>query len=502
MAQQLTQRVVPIEMSPDDFRAAGHQLIDQIAEFMASLPKRPVTPGESPETVRDLLGRGPVPENGAPASVLLDEAARLIFDHSTFNGHPRFWGYITAAAAPLGTLGDLLAAAVNPNVGAWQLSPLASEIEAQTVRWIAEMIGFPADSGGLLTSGGNAANFTGFLAARAAKAPWNVREQGMSAGTGTLRTYVSAETHTWIQKATDLFGLGTDSVRWIEVDAERRLDLNALRAQIEQDKAAGDVPFLVVGTAGSVSTGAIDPLPGIAAICREYGLWFHVDGAYGAPAAVLPDASLDLMGLREADSVALDPHKWLYSALEAGCVLVKDPQTLLDAFSYHPVYYRFEDSGDAPPINYYEYGLQNSRGFRALKVWLAIRQIGRAGYIRLIADDIALAKELDRLVRDNAELEPFTQALSITTFRYVPQGLNTSAKGVADYLNTLNTELLDRLQNGGEAFLSNAVINGQFVLRLCIVNFRTMLDDIRALPEIVTRIGRAVDAELRPDALR
>jgi aromatic-L-amino-acid decarboxylase len=499
---QTDHRTAPIEMSPDKFRALGHALVDQIAEFLESLPSRPVTPGESPEQVRSLLGNQPLPEQATPPERLLGEVADLLFGHSTFNGHPRFWGYITAAAAPIGALADLLAATVNPNVGAWELAPLATEIEVQTIRWIADLIGYPSDCGGLLTSGGNMANFTAFLAARQAQATWNVREQGLRAGPGQLRVYVSAETHTWIQKAVDLFGMGTDAIRWIPTHDDLRIDLDALRAQIEHDKAQGDVPFLVVGTGGSVSTGAIDPLPELAAICREYGLWFHVDGAYGAPAAALPDAPADLKGLREADSVALDPHKWLYSALEAGCVLVKNPQALLNTFSYHPAYYHFDEVDEAPGINYFEYGLQNSRGFRALKVWLGLRQAGGSGYIRMIADDIALAKELDRLVRDHEELEAVTQGLSITTFRYVPRDLHGAADAVATYLNQLNEELLTRLQKGGEAYLSNAVIRGQFLLRLCIVNFRSRLADIRALPAIVTRVGREVDKALRPAELR
>ena len=262
------------------------------------------------------------------------------------------------------------------------------------------------------------------------------------------------------------------------------------------------MPFLVVGTAGTVSTGAIDPLPKLAAICREYDLWFHVDGAYGALAAMLVDGGdvevpVDLRGIREADSVAVDPHKWLYAPLEAGCALVREPGLLRDAFSYHPPYYKFDDDVTAT-INYYEYGPQNSRGFRALKVWLALRQAGREGYAGMISDDIQLAQELYRLVETQPELQVFTQGLSITTFRYVPPDLLPGSQESERYLNTLNAELLMRLQKSGEAFISNAVIGEIFVLRACIVNFRTSLEDIEALPGIVIRLGREVDAAIRP----
>jgi glutamate/tyrosine decarboxylase-like PLP-dependent enzyme len=488
-------------MTPEEFSAAGHRLVDRIAEFLASLPERSVTPNEAPQAVRAALGVTSLPENGLSAERLLDEAANLLFDHSLLSAHPRFWGYIYSSAAPIGALGDFLAAAVNPNTGAWNLSPIASEIEAQTVRWIAELIGYPSDCGGLLVSGGNMANFVPFLAARKAKADWDVSREGLRARAGrALRVYCSAETHTWIHKATDLFGLGTDSVRWIPTDAEFRMDTRALCRQIREDEERGDLPFLVVGAAGSVSTGAIDPLPELAAISREHGLWFHVDGAYGAVAAALPDASADLRGLSLADSVAVDPHKWLYAPLEAGCVLVRDRGLLRRTFSHHPPYYHFPKNEDI--CNYFEHGLQNSRGFRALKVWLALRQVGREGYVRMIADDIRLAQALYRTVAENPELEACTQGLSITTFRYVPRDLKPGMGTREAYLNKLNEAILDRIQASGEAFVTNAVLRGRFVLRACIVNFHSTFEDVRAVAEIAARIGREVDAALRPRELK
>jgi glutamate/tyrosine decarboxylase-like PLP-dependent enzyme len=254
----------------------------------------------------------------------------------------------------------------------------------------------------------------------------------------------------------------------------------------------------VIGTGGSVSTGAIDNLPEIAGICREEDLWFHVDGAYGGFAAMLPDASPELRALSEADSIAVDPHKWLYAPLEAGIALVRAPEKLREAFAYHPPYYHF----GVEAINYLDYGPQNSRGFRALKVWLALQQVGRKGYEQMLADDIRLAKQLYELVRKQPELEAFTQSLSISTFRYVPANLKSDMETNEEYLNQLNTELLTRLQNSGEAYISNAVIDGKFALRACIVNFRTSLADIEALPEIVLQIGREVDAELRSEGLK
>ena len=497
-------RDAPLEVDPETFRTLGYQVVDAVADFLRTLPARAVTPGETSSQVRAALGGGGLPEGGAPPAALLDEAAKLLFEHSLFNGHPRFWGYVTSSAAPVGALADLLAAAVNPNVGAWALSPAATEVEAQTIRWLAELIGYPGGCGGLLVSGGNMANFVGFLAARRAMAPWDVRAGGLQASAQPLCVYASRETHTWIEKAADLFGLGTDAIRWVPVDARQRMDVAALERQVRADRAAGLHPILVVGTAGTVGTGAVDPLPAIAAVCREHELWFHVDGAYGAVAAVLPEAPAELHGLAEADSLALDPHKWLYSPLEAGCALVRDPARLADAFCFQPAYYNFGGGEDEAPINFYELGLQNSRGFRALKVWLALRQVGREGYRRMIRDDIALAQALYRAADAHPELQVQTQHLSITTFRFVPPDL--AAEGGDDaveaYLDALNRELLNRLQTGGEAYVSNAVVDGRFLLRACIVNFRTTRADVEALPGIVARLGRQVDAERRPAITR
>jgi aromatic-L-amino-acid decarboxylase len=485
-------RVSPLEMSGDEFRSLGYQLVDRIAGFLDSLPQRKVTTGESPTEIRRALeAERSLPQQGADPGQLLNHAADLLMDHSLFNGHPRFWGYITSSAAPIGALGDLLAAAINSNVGAWLLSPMASEIEAQTIRWIAEMIHFPVTCGGLFVSGGNIANFVCFMAARQAQAKSNVRVQGMD---GTrMRAYCSKDTHTWIQKAADIAGLGTDAIRWITTDGEMRIDVAALQKQISQDIAVGDQPFLVIGNAGSVSTGAIDPLAELADLCREFKLWFHVDGAYGGLAAVLPDAPAEFAGLQLADSVAVDPHKWLYAPLEAGCALVRDPEKLRDAFAYHPPYYHF----GVEAINYFDLGPQNSRGFRALKVWLALQQVGRDGYVQMIAEDIRLAQELHQRISQYSALEALTQSLSITTFRYVPEDLKSGDEKVESYLNALNEALLTRLQNSGEAYLSNAVIQGKFALRACIVNFRTSLEDVEALPAIVVRMGKEMDATMR-----
>jgi len=490
-----TARNAPLDMSADEFRKAGHELVDRIAGLLDWLHDRanPVTRAEGPAEIRRLLGTGALPREGKPAGELLDAAATLLFEHSLFNGHPRFWGYITSPAAPVGILGDFLASAVNANVGAYDLSPVATEIERQTIRWIAELLGYPATCGGLLVSGGNMANFVCFLAARKAKIPWDVRARGgADPRSALIRIYCSSETHTWINKAADLFGTGHESLTRIPAGEDQRMRAEDLRDAIERDMQKGRIPLIVVGAAGTVSTGATDPLEAIAGICREHNLWFHVDGAYGGFAACLPEATRDLKALALADSVAVDPHKWLYAPLEAGCALVRNGQALIDAFSYHPEYYKFDEHAAEGAINFYELGPQNSRSFRALKVWLALRQAGRSGYETMIRDDCALAAELFRSLERYPDIEPLAGNLSIATFRYAPRRLRTPEN--EEYLNALNTEILVRLQSGGKVYPSNALVNGKYAIRVCIVNFRTTQEDLMVLPELVVRTGK--EAEL------
>ena len=450
-------RGTPIGMGKEEFRTVGHQLIDTIADFIETIQGRRVTTGESPKAIQGILTRRSLPETGTSAAELLVRATELLCNHSLLNGHPKFFGYITSSAAPIGALADLLAAAVNPNVGANILSPMATEIEKQTIRWLAEFVGLPLSYSGVLVSGGNMANFTAFRAAVAAKGSKQIKEDGLSNVDAKLVVYCSQTTHIWIEKAAVLFGMGLKSIRWIQTDSANRMDNHLLEKAILQDVSEGYQPIMIVGTAGDVSTGIVDDLEGIAEICKTYDLWFHIDGAYGAPAAAIPELHEVFRGITSADSIALDPHKWLYSPLEAGCTLIKDPKYLTDTYSSHPDYYNFDAHDDEQVLNYYEYGFQNSRGFRALKVWLALQQAGRSGYIEMIAEDIRLSRLLYRLVAGHAEFEACSQNLSIATFRYIPPDLQLSHEAREQYLNELNKALLDDLQSGGEVFLSNKI---------------------------------------------
>ncbi|MBL0939384.1 MAG: aspartate aminotransferase family protein [Gemmatimonadaceae bacterium] len=479
-------RHAPIDMPADEFRAAGHELVDRIADLLSGMRDRRVTAGLSVSGVRELIDADAVmPQHGMPVQEILNDAADKLIENSLYNGHPKFLGYVTASPAPIGMLADLLAAAVNSNVGMFALGPVATEIESQTIRWIAELLRFPASSSGVLVSGGNQANFVGFYTALRAVFP---RDGDRDLSRATV--YASSETHTWIEKAIAMFGLPADALRSIRVDDDQRLLMSDLEQKLAADIAAGRKPVAIVGSAGTVSTGAVDPLQAMADLCAQHGVWLHIDGAYGGFAAMLDDASEDLRGLARADSVAIDPHKWLYAPLEAGCALIRDIDKHRAAYSYHPPYYHFGEAA----TNYVDFGPQNSRGFRALKVWMALRQVGRSGYQQMIGDDIALAHALyDRLKADD-RFEVRTVNLSITTFRYVPQELRaTVGQPEAEaMLNALNKGIQSALETSGELFVSNAVIKGTYVLRTCVVNFRTSMDDIEAIPNMVARTGAAV----------
>ena len=481
-------RNASIEISEEEFRKVGHELVDTIARFYSTIGNRALTRAEAPEQLQKILGKDSLPTECKSVDEIMNRATDLVFNHSLFNGHPKFLGYITSSPAPIGVLADFLASAVNQNVGAQILSPIATEIEKQTVKWLAEFIGVSSDYGGIIVSGGNMANFTGFLAGRNAKVE-GIKENGISSEQ-KITIYCPKSTHTWIEKAANFFGLGTNSIRWIETDAKNRMNISSLNVTIENDLKNGCKPIMVVGTAGDVSTGAVDNFTAIGALCKQHDLWFHIDGAYGIPAAIIPELKSEFAGLELADSIALDPHKWLYSPIEAGCTLVKNPRHLTDAYSSHAAYYNFDSKTEIPATNFYEYGFQNTRGFKALKVWMALQHVGKEGYIKLIKDDIYLSRYLFELANAHPELEAVTQGLSITTFRYIPLPEIIDRKLNQEFLFTFNQKLLNILQESGELFLSNAVINDNYCLRACIVNFRTSKKDIEEIIEIVVREGR------------
>jgi glutamate/tyrosine decarboxylase-like PLP-dependent enzyme len=427
---------------------------------------------------------------------LVQTLRSIVLEHSTYTGHPGFMAYITGASTVPGAAADLLAAAINQNVGGWRLSPAATEIELHLGRWFASRLGLPDTAGGYVTSGGAMAAFMALKAARDARAGWSIRELGTRAGP-PLTIYASGEVHDVNTRAADMLGLGRDAVRLVPYDNKFCMRVDELRAAVRRDREAGYKPIAAIATAGTVATGSIDPLEDIADVCAEYGLWFHVDGAYGGVAALTDSLQPLFRGINRADSVALDPHKWLYTPQSGGVIVMRDMQSLADAFSIQPSYV-FEDKKlTGRGVDMLTLGPQFSRGFHALKIWISLLAHGWSAYERRIAHDVALAQYLYDCAGVHPELEqvgPRPQ-LSIACFRYVPAELRGDPSA-EPYINRLNERLMAELQLGGRVYPSNAILDGRFAIRACIVNFRTEAVDIDALVAQSVEKGAALHREL------
>jgi aromatic-L-amino-acid decarboxylase len=469
----------PIDLPPEEFRRLGYRAVDLLTEHLAALPRQPCRSGV-PDAVRRELLEAAFPEAPTAADALLDFIGTKILPYPMGNGSPRFFGWVNSPAAPLGVLAELIAAGLNPSVAGGDHA--ATYVELAVLRWIRQIVGFPAASGAILTSGGSVANLIGLAVMRHVKTGGEVRARGLR-GQPAMAVYTSTEGHSCLQKDIELLGIGHVNLRRIGVTPDWRIDVRALEAQIRQDRAAGMLPVSVAATAGTVNTGAIDPLDLIADLCRAEGLWFHVDAAYGGPAALIPELADLYRGLERADSVAVDPHKWMYVPVECGCALVRDPHAMRDAFSLVPPYLR--DDTALPWFS--EFGIQQSRGFRALKLWITIRQLGLEGYRRSISHDIAMARSLRQRLREAPDFELVAAGpLSITCFRH-----RSAADEPAD-IDRLNRNILDAVQNEGRVFLTGTELQGRFVLRTCIVNFRTREGDLDALLDAIRRASTRV----------
>ena len=458
----------------------GHAAADAVAEHRERLLSRPVF-GKVPDAA---LFDEPLPEEGLPFDDVLAFAREHILPFPMGNSHPRFYGFINATADPVGIAADYLAAAMNPNC--WGGDHAAIHVEKCVVRWLAQMLGYPPDAEGILVSGGSMANFTALATARRAICPGNVREDGLS-GQPPLVVYASDQVHSCVDKAVDLLGIGTRHLRKLESDERFRLRLDRLEEALARDRREGLRPAIVVGNAGTVNTGAIDPLEEIADFCRRESLWFHVDGAYGAMAALSPRLAPLFRGMERADSLAADPHKWLYVPYEAGATLVREPGRFADAFRKFPEYLAADAESPFPgPAWFAERGVELSRGFKALKVWMGLKTHGRRRYAELIEEDVRLARFLAAEVERRPDFERLAESvLSIANFRYRPAGRRLSDPE----LDAVNRKIINRLVGNGSFFLAPTVLKGRTALRVSIVNFRTRDEDLVALLDESARIG-------------
>jgi glutamate/tyrosine decarboxylase-like PLP-dependent enzyme len=471
------------DLAPDQVRRLGYLAADAVAEHRENLLSRPVFGKVAADAA---LFQAPLPAEGRPVEDVLGFVREHVLPFPMGNSHPRFFGFINATADPIGITADYLAAAMNPNC--WGGDHAAVHVESQVMRWIASIVGFPPEAEGILVSGGSMANFTALAAARRATTPGNVREDGLAGeGRPRLVVYASDQVHHCVDKAVDLLGIGTRNLRKIETDDRFRIRMDRLEATIAADREAGLLPAVVVGSAGTVNTGAIDPLEGLADVCRRESLWFHVDGAYGAMAALSPRLKPLFAGIERADSIAADPHKWLYVPYEAGATLVREPGRLAATFRKFPEYLASDPESPFPgPAWFAERGVELSRGFKALKVWMGLQVHGADAYARAIENDVALAGFLCGEVDRRPDFERMAeQVLSIANFRWRP----TNAALSEPDLDRLNRRIVNRLVGDGSFFLAPTILKGRAALRVCIVNFRTTREDLTFLLDEVARVG-------------
>jgi len=425
-----------------------------------------------------------------------------LIELSRHNGHPRMFGYVQAPGTAIAAIADLLASTLNANLTAWRSAPAAVELERLTIDWIKQIVGFNRDAAGLFVSGGSMANLAALAAARRVKAPAQIQDKGAQSCAQALGVYASEETHHSVAKAAALLGIGRENVRLVSVDERYKINLDELVAAIEEDRAAGHLPICVVANAGTVATGAFDPLPQIGEIARRFDLWLHVDGAYGGFAALAPSARLLFASIEEADSLALDPHKWLYLPVDCGCILYRDPEAARAAFAHEAEYTRVIGQEADEAFAFWDYGPELSRRFRALKVWMLLKGVGLQALSDAIEKDLACARHFERLVRNSEDFEMLAPVeLSVFCFRHLPARLKralataspSEREKIEEQLDVHNERVLLALQRDGSSYLSNARLRGRFSLRGCVMNYRTTLRDMEILLDDLRRVAAQLE---------
>ncbi|HZY36448.1 MAG TPA: pyridoxal-dependent decarboxylase [Mucilaginibacter sp.] len=465
----------------DEMRKLGHQMMDDVMNYLQNIRREPVW-RKIPDEVKIHLQED-VPQEPQPIEDVYRDFKQNVFPYTKGNIHPRFFSWVQGTGTPFGVLADMLASTMNPNVTIGEHAPMY--VDKQVVNWCKKMLNYPSSASGILLSGGSMANITALIVARNNQLKKNVRKEGLNAVKSQMTLYCSSETHSCIQKAVEALGLGADAIRSIAVDENNRINNDVLERAIQNDIKNGFTPFCIVGNAGTVNTGAIDDLDHLAAISNKYDLWFHVDGAYGALAKLTPGYAVQLKAIEKADSVAFDLHKWLFVPYEVGCALIRNAEAHRNSFALTPNYLLNGERGLAggpDPIN--NYGLELSRGFKALKIWMSLKENGLKKYAAIIGQNIAQALYLaERVTKENCLELLAPVSLSIVCFRFRKDDLTN------DELNALNREIIFDLQESGIASPSSTILGGKYAIRVCIVNHRSVKEDLDVLISETLRIG-------------
>lgn len=467
-------RASRLELSTEQMRALGYQVIDMLVEHFDGLQHEPIGRKASPSELLPMLG-GDIPEEGSDPGAIISSLNEQLFSNMLHVDHPRFFAFVPSPNNFVSAMADALAAGFNVFTGTWFAGSGPAQVELIVVDWLRRICGLPEGAGGLFVSGGSMANLTGLAVARHVQLGDDL--EGAVA-------YIGDQCHSSVARAARIIGVPKDRIRVVEADSDFRFSIEALQLQVEQDRAAGLRPFCVVANAGTTNTGAVDPLRELSGYCRRENLWFHIDGAYGAPAVLTEQGAMELDGLELADSLSLDPHKWLFQSFEAGCLLVRDRALLLRTFQVMPEYLR-DTEGVSEEVNFGNYGVQLTRSFRALKLWLSLRTFGVANFRKAIARGIELAERAERELRDLPHWEIVTPArLAVVTFRYAAPGLDD---GETD---ALQGRIVEKMLADGYAIATSTVLNDRPVLRFCTINPRTTDEEISETVRRLSELGR------------
>ena len=468
----------------DQVRVLFHEMVDDAIDYVQQVRERNIWQ-QMPDRVLASFNQT-LPLEPTPIKEVYQQIKEMVLPYPMGNIHPRFWAWYMGSGTLTGAMADFWTSIMNPNLGGGNHA--AHKIEEQVIDWIKRIIGFPDSASGLLVSGGSMANFTGLVVARNTRADFDVRMEGLGHTAGKMTVYSSVEVHSSNQKALEIMGLGSKSLRKIPVQEDYTINLDALRKQIDQDKKSGFVPFCVIGNAGTINTGAIDNLHALAEICKEESLWFHIDGAIGAIAMLDDSVAKQLRGLDLADSIALDLHKWLHIPFEAGCIVIRNAKAHKNTFALIPEYLAKNIRGVASGENWFsEYGLQLSRRFRALKVWMTMQEYGLKKLGRMITKNIQQAHYLETLINSTTNLELLAPiGLDIVCFRYNPGNLST------EQLNELNQEIKLRIEENAVAIPGYTTLNGNYCIRIAIANHRTERHDLKDFIEVVVSLGKSI----------